>query len=102
MCMAGFEIVADTLDGHGKQLSDLSSRIQTAVDAAKTVSMPTDAYGIICQPFRMMLDPVEQWGLDALQGAVEAMEAAGKAVKDTVTQYREMEESIRDSFKAGE
>jgi hypothetical protein len=71
------------------------------VDAAKTVSMPTDAYGIICQPFRMMLDPVEQWGLDALQGAVEAMEAAGKAVKDTVDQYREMEEAIRDSFKAG-
>ncbi len=100
--MAGFEIVADTLASHSKQLDDLSARIQTAVDAAKTVSMPTDAYGIICQPFRMMLDPVEQWGQDALQGAVEAMEAAGKAVKDTVTQYREIEETIRDSFKAAE
>ncbi|MBW4719899.1 type VII secretion target [Saccharothrix obliqua] len=100
--MTGFEIVAGTLDGHGKQLNDLSTRIQAAVDAAKTVSMPTDAYGIICQPFRMMLDPVEQWGLDALQGAVEAMESAGKAVKDTVTQYQEMEDSIRDSFRSGE
>jgi hypothetical protein len=100
--MAGFEIVADTLEAHSKQLDDLGSRLQGAVDAAKTVSMPTDAYGIICQPFRMMLDPVEQWGLDALQGAVEAMDAAGKAVKDTVNQYREMEEAIRDSFKAGD
>ncbi|GGP50667.1 type VII secretion target [Saccharothrix coeruleofusca] len=100
--MAGFEIVAETLEAHGKQLADLSSRLQGAVDAARTVSMPTDAYGIICQPFRMMLDPVEQWGLDALGGAVEAMEAAGKAVQDTVRQYREMEESIRDSFKGGE
>ncbi|GAA1342434.1 type VII secretion target [Saccharothrix algeriensis] len=100
--MAGFEIVAETLEGHGKQLADLGSRIQAAVDAAKTVSMPTDAYGIICQPFRMMLDPVEQWGLDALGGAVEAMESSGKAVEDTVRQYREMEDSIRDSFRAGE
>ncbi|ONI89426.1 hypothetical protein ALI22I_15505 [Saccharothrix sp. ALI-22-I] len=100
--MAGFEIVAETLDAHNKQLGDLSARLQGAVDAAKTVSMPTDAYGIICQPFRMMLDPVEQFGLEALQGAVEAMDAAGKAVKDTVDQYREMEEAIRDSFKAGE
>ncbi|MEU5694090.1 type VII secretion target [Actinosynnema sp. NPDC020468] len=99
--MAGFEIVGDTLDAHGRQLADLGTRLQGAVDAARTVSMPTDAYGIICQPFRMMLDPVEQWGLDALQGAVEAMEAAGQAVKTTVAQYREMEESIRDSFRAG-
>lgn len=100
--MAGFEIVADTLEAHGKRLDELSGRIQGAVDAAKTVSMPTDAYGIICQPFRMLLDPVEQWGLDALQGAVEAMDAAGKAVKDTVNQYREREESVRDSFKTAE
>ncbi|ROP41110.1 type VII secretion target [Saccharothrix texasensis] len=100
--MAGFEIVADTLEAHSRQLDDLGARLQGAVDAAKTVSMPTDAYGILCQPFRMMLDPVEQYGLDALQGAVEAMDAAGKAVKDTVDQYREMEEAIRDSFKAGD
>ena len=100
--MAGFEIVADTLDAHGKKLDDLSARLQGAVDAARTVSMPTDAYGIICQPFRMLLDPVEQYGLDALRGAVEAMEAAGTAVKGTVEQYREMEDSIRDSFKSGE
>ncbi|GAA3462178.1 type VII secretion target [Saccharothrix longispora] len=96
--MAGFEIVADNLDAHGKQLTDLGTRLQGAVDAARAVSMPTDAYGIICQPFRMMLDPVEQWGLDALQGAVGAMEAAGESVRDTVAQYREMEDAIRDGF----
>ncbi|MEU4741569.1 type VII secretion target [Actinosynnema sp. NPDC023658] len=100
--MAGFEIVADALEAHSKQLGDLGSRLQGAVDAARTVSMPTDAYGILCQPFRMMLDPVEQWGLDALQGAVEAMEAAGQAVKDTVDQYRGMDDAIGDGFKSGD
>ncbi|CCH30950.1 type VII secretion target [Saccharothrix espanaensis] len=99
--MAGYEIVAGTLDGHSKQLADLSARIEGAVQAAQTVSMPTDAYGILCQPFRMMLDPVESWGLQALQGAVEAMETAGNEVRGTVNQYREMEDSIRDSFQAG-
>jgi hypothetical protein len=94
-----FEIVTETLDGHRKQLDDLTERLRGAVDAAKTVSLPTDAYGILCQPFRMLLDPVEQWGLDALGGAVEAMDASATSVNDTVKQYREMDESVRDSFK---
>ncbi|TWP46421.1 ESX-1 secretion-associated protein, partial [Lentzea tibetensis] len=64
--MAGFGVTADALDAHASSLDGLHGRLQTAVDAARSVSMPTDAYGIICQPFRMMLDPVEQWGLDAL------------------------------------
>jgi hypothetical protein len=96
-----FEIVTETLDGHRKQLDDLTERLRGAVDAAKTVSMPTDAYGILCQPFRMLLDPVEQWGLDALGGAVEAMDSAATSVNDTVKQYRQMDESVSDSFKSG-
>jgi hypothetical protein len=96
-----FEIVTETLDGHRKQLDDLTERLRGAVDAAKTVSMPTDAYGILCQPFRMMLDPVEQWGLDALGGAVEAMDSAATSVNDTVKQYRQMDESVSDTFKSG-
>ncbi|TWP42428.1 hypothetical protein FKR81_43055 [Lentzea tibetensis] len=75
--------------------------MQTAVDAARSVSMPTDAYGIICQPFRMMLDPVEQWGLDALSGVASSMEATAKGVQETAAHYREVEETIRASFGGG-
>jgi hypothetical protein len=98
----GFEIVADTLDGHTRSLGDLTERLRGAADAAAQVSMPTDAYGIICQPFRMMLDPVEQWGLDALKGAVDSMTATAKGIKDTVEHYRAIEEAVAHSFKGSE
>ena len=97
-----FEVVGETLDGHRKQLDDLSERLRGALDAARTVSMPTDAYGILCQPFRMMLDPVEQWGLDALNGAVEAMDSAATGVNDTVKQYRQQDDVVADSFRTGD
>jgi hypothetical protein len=98
----GFEVVGETLDGHRKQLDDLSERLRGALDAARTVSMPTDAYGILCQPFRMMLDPVEQWGLDALNGAVEAMDSAATGVNNTVKQYRQQDDVVADSFRTAD
>ncbi|HEX6345680.1 type VII secretion target [Umezawaea sp.] len=97
-----FEVLGETLDGHRKQLDDLSERLRGALDAARTVSMPTDAYGILCQPFRMMLDPVEQWGLDALNGAVEAMDATATGVNTTVKQYRQQDDAVADSFRTGD
>ncbi|MFD9738626.1 type VII secretion target [Umezawaea sp. NPDC059074] len=97
-----FELVGETLDAHRKQLDELSERLRGALDAARTVSMPTDAYGILCQPFRMMLDPVEQWGLDALGGAVEAMDTTATGVNDTVKQYRAQDESVADVFRSGD
>lgn len=98
MTAGGFGVTADALDAHAKALDGLQGRLQTAVDAAKSVSMPTDAYGIICQPFRMMLDPVEQWGLDALSGAAQSMEATAQGIRETAKQYHEVEENIAKTF----
>ncbi|GAA2677958.1 hypothetical protein GCM10010428_41950 [Actinosynnema pretiosum subsp. pretiosum] len=97
--MSGYEIVAEQLAVHGRQLADLSTRVQGAVDAARTVSMPTDAYGILCQPFRMMLDPVESLGLTALGGAVDALDASGTEIEGAVRQYREMEDGVAQTFR---
>ena len=60
--MTDVELSTD-LTVHAKQLDAIGDGLQQAVDAANQVSMPTDAYGILCQPFRMMLDPVEQYGV---------------------------------------
>lgn len=99
MTSGGFEVTSDVLEAHAKALEGLHGRLQSAVDAANTVSMPTDAYGIICQPFRMMLDPVEQWGLDALKGAAEAMDATSKKVAATAKQYQAVEDQIANALK---
>lgn len=99
MTSGGFNVTSDVLEAHAKALEGLHARLQGAVDAANTVSMPTDAYGIICQPFRMLLDPVEQWGMDALKGVAEAMDTTAKKVTETAKHYQEVEDQIAKSLK---
>ncbi|MEU0883550.1 type VII secretion target [Lentzea sp. NPDC005914] len=99
MTAGGFNVTSDVLEAHAKALEGLHGRLQGAVDAANTVSMPTDAYGIICQPFRMLLDPVENWGLQALKGAAEAMDATGKRVAETAKHYQAVEDQILQTMK---
>lgn len=99
MTAGGFNVTSDVLEAHAKALEGLHGRLQGAVDAANTVSMPTDAYGIICQPFRMLLDPVESWGIDALKGVAEAMDATAKKVTETAKQYQAVEDQIAQTMK---
>ena len=99
MTAGGFNVTSDVLEAHAKALEGLHGRLQGAVDAANTVSMPTDAYGIICQPFRMLLDPVENWGLQAIKGAAEAMDATAKRVTETAKHYQAVEDQIAQTMK---
>ncbi|MFC4003902.1 type VII secretion target [Prauserella oleivorans] len=101
MTQGGFEVGAD-LDAHAGQLDGCTDQLRQAVDAARQVSMPTDAYGILCQPFRMLLDPVEQFGIDALSEAVTAMQATADKVRKAADSYRTTEEGYTDALKAGE
>src|SRR5689334_7696559 len=99
MTAGGFNVTSDVLEAHAKALEGLHGRLQGAVDAANTVSIPTDAYGIICQPFRMLLDPVENWGLQAIKGAAEAMDATAKRVTETAKHYQAVEDQIAQTMK---
>ena len=101
MTSGGFAVTSDVLEAHAKALEGLHGRLQGAVDAANTVSMPTDAYGIICQPFRMLLDPVEQWGMDALKGVAEAMDSTAKRITETAKHYQAVEDQITKTLKGG-
>ncbi|MFI7115689.1 type VII secretion target [Amycolatopsis sp. NPDC049868] len=98
MAGKGFELGAD-LDAHAKQIDGIADGLRTAVDAAQQVSMPTDAYGIICQPFRMMLDPVEEFGINALNKAVEAATAVANNVRSASNAYQTQDENFAAEFK---
>jgi hypothetical protein len=95
--MADVELSTD-LTAHAKQLDAIGDGLQQAVDAANQVSMPTDAYGILCQPFRMLLDPVEQYGIDALKDAVQAMTAVSGKVREAAAAYRRYETGVADDL----
>ncbi len=93
----GFEIGAD-LDAHASQLDGVVEQLQQAVEAARQVSMPTDAYGILCQPFRMLLDPVEEHGIEALTESVKAMQAQADKVRRAAEAYRATEDAHAESL----
>ncbi len=93
MAGKGYELGSD-LDAHAKQVDGIADGLRTAVDAAQQVSMPTDAYGIICQPFRMMLDPVEEFGITALNKAVEAATAVANNVRSASNAYQAQDENF--------
>ncbi|PXY19461.1 type VII secretion target [Prauserella muralis] len=97
----GFELGSD-LTAHATQIDGCTDQLNVAVQAAQQVSMPTDAYGILCQPFRMLLDPVEQYGIDALNEAVSAMQATADKARRAAEVYQSTEDGVVDAFKAGE
>ena len=101
MAGKGFELGAD-LTAHSQQLGGVTDALRQAVDAAQQVSMPTDAYGILCQPFRMMLDPVEQYGIDALNKAVEAMESVSEKVNKAAKSYQEFDTNVEQGWKSSD
>ncbi len=94
----GFEVGAD-LEAHATQLDGVADQLTQALEAAQQVSMPTDAYGILCQPFRMLLDPVEQYGVDALRDSVKAMQATADKVRSAAKQYQAADEGYRDAMR---
>ncbi|SFP32605.1 Excreted virulence factor EspC, type VII ESX diderm [Amycolatopsis arida] len=88
----GFEILEDELRTHAGKVEGLAERLRTAVQAAQQVTMDNSAYGVICQPFALLLDPFEQMGVRVLrQGAESVGDGAGK-VRDAATEYAARED----------
>jgi hypothetical protein len=93
-----FNVLTDQLNGHAGTLDGVQGQLATALDAAQTVSMPRDAYGVICQFFPPMIDPIEAAGVQALQEAVNAMGNTARAIRDTATTYSDTDAGNAAAF----
>ncbi|MGW5053768.1 type VII secretion target [Actinokineospora sp. NPDC004072] len=98
--MTGYDVLTGELDAHAGKVSALASRLAGAVDAANTVTMDNSAYGVVCQPFALLLQPFEEMGVRALQQAAQAVEESVGKVRETVTAYEASESAGADSFTA--
>lgn len=98
--MAGFELVPEELRAHASRLDGIRDRLSTALDAARTVSLPTGAYGVICQFFPPMVDPVEQMGMDAISEAATAVEATANEIRETAKTYDAVDDANRQAFRS--
>ncbi|GAA0256389.1 type VII secretion target [Saccharothrix mutabilis subsp. mutabilis] len=93
-----FEVVPGEVREHAEQVQGQGDLLAQALDAARQVSMPSDAYGVLCQPFAMMLDPLEKWGVDALSQAAEALESMSESLKATAEVYEQADKDNADRF----
>ncbi len=93
-----FEVVPGEVREHAQQVQGQGDVLAQALDAARQVSMPSDAYGVLCQPFAMMLDPLEKWGVDALSQAAEALESMSESLKATAEVYEQVDKDNADRF----
>jgi len=95
----GYEVLTDELGTHAGKVDGLAERLQTAVDAARQVSMSNGAFGVICQPFAMMLDPFEQMGIRALEAAKESVSGTAGNVRTASTAYEGQDEGVGQAVK---
>lgn len=96
----GFELVTAELRAHASRLDGIRDQLNTALAAARTVSLPTGAYGVICQFFPPMVDPVEQMGMDAIGEAVTAMEETATEIRGTADTYDAVDDTNRQAFRS--
>ena len=93
-----FEVVPGEVREHAEQVRGQGDVLGQALDAARQVSMSADAYGVLCQPFTLMLDPLEKWGVEAVSQAAEALDAMAESVKATAEIYEQVESDNVDRF----
>lgn len=93
-----YEVVTDALRAHARTLHGFADRLDQAVDAARQVSMPTDAYGVLCQFLPSMLNPLEEHGVAALRGSAESMDTTAANVQDTAEDYAATDDQHAEGF----
>lgn len=95
----GYGVLTGELISHAGKVEGLGERMATAVAAARQVAMDDSAYGVICQPFAILLQPFEDMGVRALEKAAEAIGQSAGKVRSAVQKYEDMESGGIDSFK---
>src|SRR5262245_19124956 len=61
----GYQVLSGELTGHAGKVRGLGDRLAQAVDAARQVTMNNEAFGVLCRPFALLLEPFEQKGVQA-------------------------------------
>jgi hypothetical protein len=85
--MDGYEVLTDELLSHAGKVEALTDRLRTAVDAANTVTMDNSAYGVVCQPFALLLQPFEELGVRTLRQAEQTVTDSANKVRDAAKRY---------------
>jgi Excreted virulence factor EspC, type VII ESX diderm len=97
----GYRVVVHALRNHVGGLRSVSGQLEVALDAAESVTMSTDAYGVLCSFFPDMLQPLTDFGLDALRAAVRSTSELGDTILLIADKYQAMEDTTADAMNGG-
>jgi len=97
-----FDVVAGELSTHAGHLDSVHERLATALGAARQVSMDNGAYGLLGQPFAMMLDPFENLGTDMLSQGQDTVSSHAESMRAGARSYTGTESVTTDRFKGGQ
>jgi hypothetical protein len=87
------------IKGHATSIGQLQQQLAEAHEAAKTMVIAEDGFGILCRPFAWLLKPVEQWGTDTIAKAVEALDSVAANLAASAQAYQEMEDGNAAMFQ---
>jgi uncharacterized protein YukE len=95
-----FEVVPDELRAHASHLDGLTDRLSTAADAANTVVMDDEAYGLLCSFLPPIVNATtQQDATDALKAAVEGMSTTADKLRTAATSYDQEDNTNAQPFE---
>jgi len=96
-----YEVAPEELRAHGSHLDGLVDRLNTAVDAAKTVVMDDSAYGLLCSFLPPIVNATTQdKATETLGAAVEGVSTIADNVRTAATSYEDQDETNAEPFQA--
>jgi uncharacterized protein YukE len=87
-----YEVLTEALRAHAKKVDGCADRLAQAVNAAREVSLPTDAYGVYCLDLPVMLNPLQHLGVAALGNGGKRLSTTATNVKHTAEDYAEIDD----------
>ncbi len=88
-----YQVLTDALREHAKKVDGVADRLVRAVDAAREISLPTDAYGSYCQALPMMLNPLQHLGATALDSSAKRLSSTAADVRATAVDYADVDDA---------
>jgi hypothetical protein len=83
-----YRITPSDLTTHAANLARITAKLDAALDAANSQSVPTEAFGIICRAVPgWFVTPLHDRGVAAVRNGIARAEEIRKLVDDTHRQY---------------
>ncbi|MET9629930.1 hypothetical protein ABZX92_20940 [Lentzea sp. NPDC006480] len=97
--MTGYQVVTTELHNHVGSVRKVAETLGQALDAAQSVTMGVQAYGMICGPlFVPIVMAVSAPGLITLKVSQEAVGKIADEVQATAEHYESVEQDTSKSF----